>query len=505
MATAEQEGDEVGENDRPPSVTRCSTEDDHAGGESSMAASQKLDAGDNNSGSPSPPSTLRVSEKGMQQSTTVFAFWAYFVAVVSLVALVLVFTSSVLPLDAKAEYFAMPDEVRQHLTSGKLLKIELGADQEPLKVFVREEGSLGGESVVLVHGLGASSFLYRRVIPRLVSLGLHVIAMDFPGAGLSEKPVQGGLLAKFRAIYEEICETGLFWRFEQLFETGSLPDYGPVGMTGLNYHAEDLGDSLAQVLNLLAPTAVHVVFHDTGVQAGLACVVRNPSRVRSITLIDALPNSPSFPMTVLGIPVVGFMFTRFSFLHWMLLRVCCVPGLSQAEAENHAFLLRNNDGQKAALETWREMNATFDLAAMMEGLGHVPVQVVWSSSSGKHWQKIGEKLAYQLPGASYISHRGSRWPQEDAAPEIAEDIHHFVSSFPPTEHLSFHEPTPLHVQEMLEQMARGDGGNHHDHDHGHASHHYGHGHDSHGHGQWDHMHDHEEAYPDGMGLGGWVF
>ena len=52
--------------------------------------------------------------------------------------------------------------------------------------FVREEGD--GDPVVLMHGLPASSFLYRKVIPELAARGLRAIAFDLPGWGSPTAP-----------------------------------------------------------------------------------------------------------------------------------------------------------------------------------------------------------------------------------------------------------------------------------------------------------------------------
>ena len=55
-----------------------------------------------------------------------------------------------------------------------------------VRSFVREQGS--GPDVVLLHGVPTSSFLYRKVIPRLADQGLRAVAFDFPGLGLAERP-----------------------------------------------------------------------------------------------------------------------------------------------------------------------------------------------------------------------------------------------------------------------------------------------------------------------------
>src|SRR4249920_2863874 len=52
--------------------------------------------------------------------------------------------------------------------------------------FVREQGD--GATVVLLHVVPTSSFLYRRVLPALAERGLRGVAFDFPGLGLAERP-----------------------------------------------------------------------------------------------------------------------------------------------------------------------------------------------------------------------------------------------------------------------------------------------------------------------------
>jgi haloalkane dehalogenase len=55
-----------------------------------------------------------------------------------------------------------------------------------LESFVRDEGT--GESVICLHGVPASSFLYRKVLSELAARGLRGIAFDLPGLGLADRP-----------------------------------------------------------------------------------------------------------------------------------------------------------------------------------------------------------------------------------------------------------------------------------------------------------------------------
>ena len=54
-------------------------------------------------------------------------------------------------------------------------------------IFVQEQGPASGPNVVLVHGTGAWSELWRETIDALAQAGFHVVAVDLPPFGFSEK------------------------------------------------------------------------------------------------------------------------------------------------------------------------------------------------------------------------------------------------------------------------------------------------------------------------------
>jgi len=64
------------------------------------------------------------------------------------------------------------------------------------EVFVQESGLISGEPVLLVHGTGAWSEIWRETINVLSRAGYHTIAIDVPPFGYSEKP--HGVLAYSR-------------------------------------------------------------------------------------------------------------------------------------------------------------------------------------------------------------------------------------------------------------------------------------------------------------------
>lgn len=115
-----------------------------------------------------------------------------------------------------------------------------------------ESGPEGGETVLLLHGQPAWSYLYRKMIPVLADAGYTVIAMDHLGTGRSDKPTD-------------------------------IDDY-----TYLN-HAE----RLAQFITALELTDINLFVQDWGSLIGLKVAGENPDWFSSIAVGDgALPSIP---------------------------------------------------------------------------------------------------------------------------------------------------------------------------------------------------------------------
>jgi pimeloyl-ACP methyl ester carboxylesterase len=80
--------------------------------------------------------------------------------------------------------------------------VDVGSGQAPLRLWVEEQGQ--GEPVLMLHGLGATTYTWRYLIPNLARTH-RIIAVDLKGAGKSDKPLddaygildQAGLLKTF--------------------------------------------------------------------------------------------------------------------------------------------------------------------------------------------------------------------------------------------------------------------------------------------------------------------
>jgi pimeloyl-ACP methyl ester carboxylesterase len=66
--------------------------------------------------------------------------------------------------------------------SGRLVQTSSGS------MFLQEKGPAGGTPVVLIHGTAAWSELWRATIDALAAGGFHVIALDMPPFGFSDRP-----------------------------------------------------------------------------------------------------------------------------------------------------------------------------------------------------------------------------------------------------------------------------------------------------------------------------
>lgn len=85
-----------------------------------------------------------------------------------------------------------------------LLRIPVG----PGSMHVERYGR-GGEAVVLLHGFGTSSFLWRNVAPALTLSGLTAFAVDLLGYGESDRPLDADYSIAAQAEYLERAMTAL--------------------------------------------------------------------------------------------------------------------------------------------------------------------------------------------------------------------------------------------------------------------------------------------------------
>ncbi len=129
------------------------------------------------------------------------------------------------------------DEIAAALPSDRLLEID------GRRVHVESRGA--GESVLLVHGFGASAYSWRQVIAELEP-DFRVIAVDLSGFGFTERP----------------REKAAYTRYAQ-------------------------GELLIGLMDELGVGRVHLVGHSYGGAVAAALAVRRPERIETLTLLNA--------------------------------------------------------------------------------------------------------------------------------------------------------------------------------------------------------------------------
>ncbi|XP_020212980.1 protein AUXIN RESPONSE 4 [Cajanus cajan] len=432
-----------------------------------------------------------------------FSFWFYFTLAVSLITLFFVFTSSPSPHDPKTWFLTLPTPLRHHHSKGRTIKVQTHPNETPLEVFTVEDGPTSSETILIVHGQGLSSFSYRHLAKSIASKGLHVLSVDLPGNGFSDKSVEAsvegvnGVLGRFWYVYSEIQEKGIFWAFDQIVETGEIP-YEEIQARmskrkvrkPLDLGPQEMGKVLGEVIDSMGLAPVHLVLHDSALGFCANWVSERAELVRSVTLIDAAAEG-AFPVWVVEVPVVREVVLGVSFVYAKVVGLCCSGRVGGEDLDALRVLLKGRDGGRAVVNAAKRVNSSFDLAEWGEGLSGVPMQVLWSAGWSPEWSREGDRVAKALPRATFVTHSGCRWAQEDVADEIGEKISQFVLSLPKSARKVEQESIPDHIQKMLDD-AKSNG---HDHHH-HHSHDHGHGHDEYG-----DAHIHGANYMDAYGLG----
>jgi haloalkane dehalogenase len=252
---------------------------------------------------------------------------------------------------------------------------------------MRTEGD--GETVVLVHGLPASSFLYRKVISELAGRGLRPVAFDLPGLGLADRP----------------------------------PNF--------DYTLSGLGVFVAAAIDSLDIDRFHLVVHDAGGPIGFEAASRLLDRVQSLTLLNTIPeiDSSPFPGEFLArfTRKVGGPMSSVALWRHMMYRVGILDRSAVPEVEVDAYrdLALGPDAGTAYLQIMRGLHATRGEKKDYHRLLHAdsapyPVQIVWGAKDPiLTMKRFGWRAleATGLPSMSIVPAR--HFLQEDQAPAIS--------------------------------------------------------------------------------------
>ena len=256
-----------------------------------------------------------------------------------------------------------------------------------VRSFVREQGR--GPMVVLLHGVPASSFLYRKMMAPLADQGLRAVALDFPGLGLADRP------------------------------------------TEFDYTWSGLARWLGEALEALEIERCHLVVHDIGGPIGCEWAIRNPERVQSLTALNTLLSPAGFrrpwPMRPFAIPGLGSLWLGAT-PQRVFASLFRQQGLgdrgAMSKAEIYAYhaLVHRLDGGRAFLQIMRGFELTEEKQRFLhQGLAEHrwPALVVWGEDDPalgldrmREVQRVlGVEDAILLPAKHFL--------QEDQAEPLA--------------------------------------------------------------------------------------
>jgi haloalkane dehalogenase len=277
---------------------------------------------------------------------------------------------------------ASSDVIAAHRASGHQF------DAADVTSFVLDRGS--GDAVVCMHGVPASAFLYRKLVPELALLGLRGVAFDLPGLGLAERP------------------------------------------DGFDYTWTGLGRFSAAAVDALRLDRFHLVVHDIGGPVGFELAAKMPERIASLTVLNTMVEVDTFkrPWSMepfarrrVG-PVYLATLNKPAFRALMRRQgIKNQAAVSRNELDAYLDLLRLGDGGRAFVQIMRGFERTLEKRQLYVDVlrdGRYPVQIIWGAEDpaltlARHGEAA--RRAAQLDEIHTLP--AKHFLQEDQAPAIA--------------------------------------------------------------------------------------
>ena len=263
-----------------------------------------------------------------------------------------------------------------------------------LQIFVQEDGPPEGRAVLFVHGTGAWSQIWRRTMDTLATRGFHVVAIDMPPFGFSERPATA------------------------------------------DYSDEAQGRRILDVAEALHLTGVTLVGHSFGARSAMEAYFLDSLRFSRIVLVDAALGLDEMGKvrpqriglrTLLAIAplrnaLVAATLTNPAFTGRLLRRF--VSEQSAVTPENVAMFQRqfSVEHTTAAIGAWlrpfllSHERSLVVMSPLYESIG-VPTMLLWGESDPVTPIAQGRDLAKLIPGATLVELPGVGHIPEIEAPD----------------------------------------------------------------------------------------
>lgn len=290
-------------------------------------------------------------------------------------------------------------EVRHEVPAGRFLELDGHSvyveDRGPESSTADRAAEPATAPVVLVHGFGASSFSWRRVVERLPEH--RTVALDLRGFGYTERP----------------------------------PGIAP-------YTREGQVELIRAVLDRLGIERAHLVGHSYGGAVSMAFAARYPQRLRSLTLIDAAhPEYPRRRRTRLASarPLVDLYVRAWALRPWLVRRaleasVADDSVVTRPLVEEYLRRLRVEGASRA----YYGVTAPTPDAAAEEGAVDLsairtPTLVVWGEKDRLIPVERGREASAALPCHRFVALSDvGHMPMEEEPEELAARLRDFLSA-----------------------------------------------------------------------------
>lgn len=149
-------------------------------------------------------------------------------------------------------------------------------EADGLRLHYLEQGT--GEPVLMLHGWPTSAHLWRNILGPVAARGSRAIALDLPGFGLSEKPLDGSYSFRFheRALSGFLDALGIERTGLAVHDLG-----GPVGLYWASQHPERVsGLALLNTLVFARPSWAVVAFVASARVPGIRSWLTSPAGIR---------------------------------------------------------------------------------------------------------------------------------------------------------------------------------------------------------------------------------
>jgi len=266
-----------------------------------------------------------------------------------------------------------------------------------LRIHSVDEGRRGAAPIVLMHGNPSWSYLYRKIIPRLVAHGHRVLAPDLMGLGRSDKPAAKGDYSLARHVD---------WMSQWLVA---------VGVENATLFAQDWGGVIGFPVAMRHPDRfARLIAANTGLPVGQGA---NPALQQWLDYSD---RATSLPIAQL---VHGFTVNGLTDAEKHAYDAPFPDGSYQAAALSFPRLIPlqpDNPGVPLMLETWKQLERWTKPFLTVFG-DRDPISK-------------GADVTFQqrVPGASGQPHvvlsPAHHFLQEDQPEAIAEHIHAFAEA-----------------------------------------------------------------------------